>query len=107
MAMQGSTSSVTGQGRQESPHLSSREEMLGQADRVQQQMTDRVVEQPLAVLLISLGVGFGLGMMLGRAFRPEPKTHWYDRKSAEQLGRRLLDSMAGMVPESISKRLYD
>lgn len=106
MAMPESASGVTGQETQESPHhFSTREELQGQADQAQQQLTDTVVEQPLATLLISFGVGFGLGMMLGRAFRrPEPKTHWYDRRSAEQLGRRLLDSMSGVVPESISKQ---
>jgi hypothetical protein len=107
MATPGSTSSITGQESQKSSHFSSREELQAQADQMQQQMTDRVVEQPLAAVLISFGVGFGLGMLLSRAFHhPEPKTHWYDRKSAEQLGRRLLDSMAGMVPESVSKRLH-
>jgi hypothetical protein len=56
-------------------------------------------------LLLSLAAGVGVGLLLGVALgRTRRETlSWRDRVAAEGFGRRLMDRLEGMIPETIAE----
>jgi hypothetical protein len=60
-------------------------------------------ENPMGATLAAFGVGVGLGAMIG-AMLGEPATASKSRRqTAEALGRRMLDSVADSLPESVRR----
>jgi hypothetical protein len=63
-----------------------------------------IQDHPLAMTLAMFGVGLGLGVVVGSALaepmgiRREP--------TAENLGRKILDSIAEYLPASVQKQLH-
>ena len=72
-----------------------------------QSMTECVSNKPASSVLTMFGIGFGLGILVGFALGEpaRPRSRWYDMRSAERLGRNVLDSIVSALPESISSRL--
>jgi hypothetical protein len=70
-------------------------------------LTQPVDDYPAASMatLFALGVGVGMAIGCSLAHREPPRESWYDSGMAERLGRRMLDAVAGVVPESIVNRL--
>ena len=72
------------------------------------EMQECISEYPLASTLAAFGIGLGVGLLVGATIagdtRPRAR-HWYDLGTAEDLGRRMLDAMAGALPDSIAKRI--
>jgi len=63
-----------------------------------------VQEYPLAMTLAVFGVGLGLGVVVGSAFA-EPMG-MRRQPTAENLGRKILDSIAEYLPASVQKQLH-
>jgi len=54
-------------------------------------------------VLIGLAAGFGIGVLIGTALAPRHESRsWKDRMMAEGIGRRMLERIEGMMPETIS-----
>ncbi len=55
-------------------------------------------------VMVSLVAGFGIGLLVGRALaKPaEPRLRSY-RSAAEGIGRRLIDRIEGMIPETLAE----
>jgi len=58
-------------------------------------------------VVFALAAGFGAGILLGVAMAPTPKrrTCLRDRLTAEGLGRRIMDSIEGLIPEALAGRI--
>jgi ElaB/YqjD/DUF883 family membrane-anchored ribosome-binding protein len=70
------------------------------------QVVDYAREHQGRVVLAALATGFSVGLLLGGLMgRPRSKTSWTDRLTAEGVGRRLLDRIENLLPESIADRL--
>ena len=67
-----------------------------------------VTEYPASSIFTLFAVGFGVGMLVGCALSgsSQPSSTWYDRAHAEKFGRRILDSLSGMVPDAVASRLH-
>lgn len=82
------------------------------ADTSEQPMASRcaaaaesaIQDHPLAMTLAVFGVGMGLGVMLGNALA-EP-IGLRKQPVAENLGRKILDSIAEYLPASVQKQLH-
>ena len=59
----------------------------------------------LVVFGIGLGVGVAVGSILGGPAPPRPTLGQRTELAAEKLGRQMLDAIAGVLPESISKHI--
>lgn len=59
----------------------------------------------LVVFGIGLGVGVALGSILGGPVMPRPTFGQRTELAAEKLGRQMLDAIAGVLPESLSKHI--
>lgn len=59
----------------------------------------------LVVFGIGLGVGVALGKILGEPFMPRPSLGQRTELAAEKLARQMRDAIAGVLPESLSKRI--
>lgn len=59
----------------------------------------------LVVFGIGLGVGVALGSILGGPVMPRPSFGQRTELAAEQIGRRMLDAIAGVLPETLSKHI--
>ena len=72
------------------------------------EMQECVAEYPMASTLSAFGIGMGIGLLIGMALagesRPKPR-HWYELGSAEEYGRRILDTVTSALPDSIAKRI--
>jgi len=56
-------------------------------------------------VLVALALGFGIGLLIGYSLGGEPEPRrWTDRIAAEGLGRRMLERIDAMLPESISSK---
>ena len=64
--------------------------------------------QPESAMLISLATGMGVGLAIGLLLsrpNPSPSYGWFDRRSAERVGHRIMDAIGGIIPDAISDRL--
>ena len=59
----------------------------------------------LVVFGIGLGVGVAVGSILGGPVMPGPSFGKRTELAAEKLGRQMLDAIAGVLPESLSKHI--
>lgn len=80
------------------PHDSS----SGFSSSVTRCIEDRPDEAVVLSLLSGLAVGVAIGIALGA---PREKQSWYDRRTAEDLGNRLLSSLEQVLPESLSRTI--
>jgi hypothetical protein len=81
------------------------------SDRVSEgyeQVRGTIGEHPATSVFTVFALGFGVGLALGCALSSSshPSSSWYDRAHAEKFGRRILDSIAGMVPETVAGRFH-
>lgn len=72
-------------------------------DRVQGVIHDNAGTSLLIALASGLGVGILIGMTIGGS---KKSSHWWDRSTAEGLGRRLLDKFESIVPDAVSERIH-
>jgi hypothetical protein len=72
-------------------------------DQFRELMADREGQAALAALAFGFGVGLVIGYSIGGSTRH--RDHWSDRIAAEGLGRRFLDRLESMLPESITSRM--
>lgn len=70
-------------------------------------MTECVASNPASSMLVTFGLGFGVGVLIGYALSEPsaPPSRWYDLQTAEKVGRRVLDSLASTLPHSLSSRI--
>ena len=72
------------------------------ADQVRDMIRDHAGRSVFVALSAGLGVGLVIGSILGRSDR---QSHWWDRSTAEGLGRRFLSKFGELSPGQISDRL--
>jgi hypothetical protein len=65
---------------------------------------EMVQEYPLSSAMTVFGLGFGLGVAIG-ILLSEGESHPSYEGRMERFGRQMLDAMAQMAPEAISRRL--
>ena len=71
---------------------------------------DCLRDNPQYSMLLSLGAGLGMGLLVGVALarsRQESQQSWFDRRTAEQFGQRVLANVDNWVPDAVTKRLGD
>ena len=68
-----------------------------------------VSDYPLSSVLVVVGLGLAagvvLGSILGRSLTPTPSLGKRAELAAEQFGRRMLNAMSGVLPDSLSKHI--
>ena len=68
-----------------------------------------VSDYPLSAVLLVFGVGLGVGVALGSMLigpvAPHPSFVQRTERAAEKVGRQVLDAIAGVLPESLSKHM--
>lgn len=61
----------------------------------------RITETPISAVLITFGVGFGLGAIAGSMLARSGRLHWREPEDiASTLGQRVLDSLTEILPET-------
>jgi hypothetical protein len=70
-------------------------------DRLRECMSGREGTSLLLSLAAGVGVGLVLGIALGRSRRESMS--WRDRVAAEGFGRRLMDRLEGLIPDTIAE----
>lgn len=64
---------------------------------------DSIRENPMAATMAAFGLGVGVGAVIGMMLaEPPARTR---RQTAEMLGRRMLDSIAEALPESVRRHV--
>ena len=63
------------------------------------------VSSVLVVFSIGLGVGVALGSMFAGSVAPSPSFRQRTGQAAEKIGRQVLDVIAGVLPDSLSKHI--
>ena len=66
-------------------------------------VSDYPLSSVLVVFGVGLGIGVALGAMLGGPALPPPSLAKRTELAAEKVGRQILDAIAGVLPESLSK----
>jgi len=69
------------------------------------EMQECIREHSGAAVMASLVAGFGIGILIGRALsssHEEPRSRRY-RTAAEGVGRRLLDRIEAMIPDTLAE----
>ena len=90
-----------GQSESTSAWTSKIEQQLAEGREV---VADCVQHNPASAAILTMGVGFGVGVLLGLSIgskSPSRSRTWYDSELAEAYGRKLLDSIVHTVPHSI------
>jgi len=68
-----------------------------------------VSHYPLSSVLVVFGIGLGVGVVLesflGGPDTPPPSLGKRTELAAEKLGRQILDAIAGVLPEALSKHI--
>ena len=68
-----------------------------------------VSHYPLSAVLVVFGVGLGVGVALGSIIAgpvtPSPSFGRRAELAAEHVGRQMLDAIAGVLPEALSKHI--
>jgi hypothetical protein len=73
------------------------------AGQVYEGARETVSEYPLSSVLITMGLGFGAGMLLASLIAPPPRRRTYFEQASdrvEDLGHRVLDAVSGYLPRS-------
>lgn len=63
--------------------------------------TECITNYPATSLLVTFGVGFGLGVLIGHIMAEPPR----ERTGLAGFGRNAWDTMSRYVPDAVSKRL--
>ena len=72
-----------------------------------EQARHSVAEYPTTSVVSAFAIGFGLGIVVGYALAGSSQpTAWYDRAQAERFGRRMLESISGLITESLASRVH-
>ena len=70
-----------------------------------------VCNYPMSSVLVVFGIGLGAGVALGSllsgSVTSRPTLVRRTEQAAEQLGRQMLDAVAGVLPASLAKHLAD
>jgi hypothetical protein len=79
------------------------------ASRLREGMSQCTREHEGTALMVSLAAGFGVGLVLGCAIMSSVSSHrrptsWRDRLTAEGIGRKIMDQIETMIPETLSQR---
>ena len=76
-------------------------------ERGNDQLREMVADHEGRTLLVAAAFGFGIGLAIGcgiaQSRQPE---RWTDRLAAEGIGRRLMERIDSLLPESISSKLH-
>jgi hypothetical protein len=72
-----------------------------------EQAEELVIRNPMSSVLVAFTVGLGVGLWLSVGFMGTQRSlhELSTSEKAQRLGRRMLDAMSRMVPESISGRI--
>lgn len=62
-------------------------------------------EYPIAATFGMFALGLGIGTAIG-AMMAKPMGFVHERSQAENIGRRILDSIADYMPESVQRRIH-
>ncbi len=83
-----------------------RDEVSGYISQGASQFREMTEGHEARTVLIALAAGFGVGLLIGGALASSHRRprRWSDRIAAEGLGRRLLDRVESMIPETITER---
>jgi hypothetical protein len=65
--------------------------------------TELVEDYPFSSVMVAFGAGLGAGLALALLMTDSPTTR--RSKTARRIGQQVLDSMANLMPESLSKSL--
>ena len=68
------------------------------------QMEEVVEDRPLSAVMLSFGIGMGVGIAIGGMIAASTTTSHPHQRAAERMGQQLLDALAKVVPSSISDR---
>lgn len=100
---------------QTEPHERSRMDRLrnlaagGRAEKGYYRLQEQVSRHPGSSLAVGFGIGFGIGILLGvacsDAMHSRRQQRWSVGSTAERVGRQVLDSVAGILPDSVSRRM--
>lgn len=66
-------------------------------------VSDYPLSSVLVVFGVGLGIGVALGAILGGPAAPPPSLAKRTELAAEKVGRQMLDAIAAVLPESLSK----
>jgi len=75
------------------------------AGQVYEGTRETVSEYPVTSVLITMGLGFGAGMLLASMIAPPPRRRSYLENASgrmENLGQRVMDAVSGYLPRSSS-----
>jgi len=79
------------------------DEAVGVAERGYEAVQEAIQKEPMAVTLAAFGIGLAIGtaaaVMLSRSSQPSR------RSNMEAFGRRIYDSLADVLPESVRQHL--
>lgn len=89
--------------------------LAAQASEMMHQPAEVIKEYPLTSMLVVFGVGVGVGLIVTQAMCESSSsnssnfnryTRGWDSHSAERIGRQVYDSLANMVPASVSRQFH-
>ena len=88
--------------------------LAAQASEMLHQPAEVIKEYPLTSMLVVFGVGVGVGLIVTQAMGESSSSSYsrnsygnlWDSRSAERFGRQVYDSLAHMVPSSISRQFH-
>lgn len=66
---------------------------------------EMVQEHPMSAALTVFGLGFGLGVTIGVLLSEGESQRHYDANRLERYGRQLLEALAQVAPDALSRRL--
>lgn len=79
------------------------EQSQGWSDRCCGEVSKAVDENPTGALLAAFGAGLGIGVALALAISM-PAARPKRRNMPEEIGHRVLESLQGVLPDSLSRR---
>ena len=68
-------------------------------------VSDHPLSSVLVVFGLGLGIGVAVGCILGGPVLPRPSLGQRAERAAGHVGRQMLDSIAGILPQSLSKHI--
>ncbi len=81
------------------------EEAVHRAARGYEEVEHMVQRNPASAVFVAFGLGVGLGVLLGNSIAHASYFREPERGMAERVGLRVLDALAGVLPESMSASL--
>jgi hypothetical protein len=101
--------------QQQKPKQEDHNGLAAQASEMMHQPAEMIKEYPLTSMLVVFGVGVGVGLIVTQAMCESSSsssnsfnryTSGWDSRSAERMGRQIYDSLAHMVPSSVSRQFH-